>query len=436
MSGRRALLLLLLLAFVSFLAARPAEPETPDRASLVGLAGPRPFGIVRVDPVTLRPRRGPKVALEGHSFAWSFSPDRSRLAIGSDGSAELRLVDLRRMRVLGDVKLFRRGLVFASAWVTARRILAVVLTPGCCGVGETTVVAVDAAAQRVLWRRSLGGSLQAGGRFRRSLVLVLGPEGRSLGGSRLVVVGPAGLARSAPLPAIRAGSQPSGGRDRGRFAVRQWNPGLAIDGAGARAFVVQAGAPVAEVDLRTLRVREHALSQPISLLGRLRDWLEPRAQAKASDGPVREAVWLGRGLLAVTGSDYRAFVDAKGRQQETSIPAGLKLIDTRRWSVRTIDPRASRIDLAAGTLLAYGALWDSPSQQFRGAGLSGYALDGSRRFHLFGDRPVSAVVVLGRHVFAGGLLAQPRLIDARTGRIVRTIRTNVQLLVGDQPFWY
>ncbi len=412
-------------------------------ATLYGIAGPPPAGLVRLDPRTLQRLPGWRIPLQSHSFGWSFSPDRSRLALGSDGSAEIRLLDLRRPRVLGDVevKVARSGSVLATAWAGARRVLAVVVSPGCCGLGDTTVAGIDARGPRLLWQRRLGGSLQAGGRFRRSLVLVLGPRGRALGLSRLVLVGPEGRARSVPLSQIRSGSEPArDGRDPARFLLRQWNPGLALDPSGARAFVVQAGAPVAEVDLRSLRLRYRVLSQPISLLGRLHDWLEPQALAKAQEGPNRQALWLGRGLLAVTGTDTHASLGS-GREAQWETPAGLRVIDTRRWSVRTLDPRATRAAFVSGTLLSFGFLWDSRKQGISGSGLSGYARDGSRRFHLYGDDPISDVQPLGSRILVGGAAAsrifrRGALLEASSGRELGRVRFDFQLLAGDQPFWY
>lgn len=408
---------------------------------LYGIVGPAPAGIARIDPTSLRPLPGRRVPLAGHSFGWSFSPDHSRIALGSDTPrAELRLIDLRRMRVLGDVKLAPRGSVFATTWAGPRRLLAVVLNPGCCGLGDTTVAGVDATGRRVLWRRTLGGSLQGGARFRHSLVLLLGPRGRSLGPSRLAIVNAEGRVRSAPLREIQSGSQASGGSDPSSLLVRSWNPGLAVDPVGARAFVVQAGSPIAEVDLRTLQIRYHRLAQPISLLGRLHNWLEPKAEAKAEEGPTRQALWLGHGMLAVTGSDGHAASGPNGGQ-EWGTPAGLKLIDTRRWSERTLDPKATSATLAASTLLASSLTWDSRTQLYRGDGLTGYTLNGSRRYHRYGNQPISGIQPLGRNVIVGGsagssLFRRGALLDARDGRQLRRVAFDITLLVGDQPFWY
>ena len=79
-----------------------------------------------------------------------------------------------------------------------------------------------------------------------------------------------------------------------------------MEPSGSRALVVPAGNRVAEVDLETLEVRYHELSEPVSLLGRLRDWLQPAAHAKTIDGPDRNAVWLESGLVAVSGANSAA----------------------------------------------------------------------------------------------------------------------------------
>lgn len=425
--------------------AGSARAGSPIAAShLYGIAGPPPARLLEVDSRTLRPLPGWQIPLDAHSLGWSFSPDRSRLALGSDQTGELRLLDLRQRRVLGDVAVRVSGSAstLASAWAGSSRVLAALVTPGCCGLGDSIVAGIAAAPHpRLVWQRRLGGSLQAGARFRRSLVLVLGPRGPALGASRLVVVGPRGRVQTALLPEIRSGFETSGGRDPDKFVSHVWNPGLAVDPDGARAFVVQAGAPVAEVELRTLRVRYHELSEPVSLLGRLHDWFEPRAQAKASEGPTRQALWLGNGLLAVTGTDSQAALDANGQERQWETAAGLKLIDTRRWSVRTLDPRATRAIVAADTLFGYGITWDSRSQTIGGSGLTAYSLAGDELFHRYGDQPISDVQPVGTRVLVGGsvgsrLFDRSTLLDARSGRELRHVRTGIGLLIGDEPFWY
>jgi hypothetical protein len=397
-----------LLALTGLLTAAPgdARRSASDPPPLYGVTWEGSLALVRVDRATLHPRPGPRVPLSAEPLGWSFAPDRSRLAVGSTArGARLRLIDLRAMRTLGDVRIARRGSGVASAWVDPSRVLAVVVTPGCCGAGETTVVGVDAELPRVLWRRPLRGSLQAGERVGAGLLLVLGPSGREIGPSRLIHVGGDGEIRSASLPEIRSGTESRGS------VTHSWNPGLAVDRTGGRAFVVQARAPVAEVDLRSFVVRSHSLGA------------QPRA-ADALAGPAREALWLGRGMLAVTGSD-------SGPSGQAA--AGLTLVDTRHWSARTIDPRASDTVLVAGRLLASSFLFDRRGQLTGGSGLTGYSLQGRRRFHRYGSQPITGVQPLGRRALVGARAAIS-LVDARSGRELRRFRRfAMSLLNGDAP---
>jgi hypothetical protein len=418
-------------------ADRPAAPTSP---ALYGLAGPPPR-LYAVDPRTLRPRRSRSAPVAGHAFGWSFSPDRGRLAAGSDGTAELRLYDLMRLRGLGDVALVKpsvHGLVYASTWASRSRVLAAVVSAGCCGLGDTFVSAVDADSRRMLWRRDLAGSLQAGASYRGGFALVLGPKW-SIGPSRLVLVKPNGRLRTLRLEQIRSGWQRSG--SGARFVSHQWNPGLALDPASARAFVVQAGAPVAEIDLRRLSVRYHHLAEPVSFLGRLRNWLEPKAEAKAMQGPDRRAVWLRSGRLAVTGIDYQASVDNKGQQHELDKPTGLKLIDTRTWSVRTLDRTSSSVTFSGGVLFAFSTSWDSRTSKLSGSGLTAYDTGGRKLYHRYGRQPIGSVEAVPRGVLVRGsqgsaVFHHQDLLEPRSGRLLGRARVKVELISGDQPFWF
>jgi hypothetical protein len=415
-------------------------PARSSLHALYGFAGPPPR-LYAVDPRTLRPRRNRSAPVAGHAFGWSFSPSRDRLAAGSDATAELRLYDLRRLRVFGDIELVKpsvRGLVFASTWASRSRVLAVVVSPGCCGLGNTIVSGVNADTRRVLWRRDLHGSLQAGAAYRGGFLLVLGPR-FAIGPSRLLVVAPDGSIRTARLDQIRSGWQRSG--SGARFLAHQWNPGLAIDPATARAFVVQAAAPVAEINLHRLSVRYHGLSEPISLLGRLHNWVEPEAEAKAMQGPQRQAVWLGDGRFAVTGVDYEASVDNRGQEQETDTPAGLKLIDTRNWSVRTLDHTTSSIVYASGVLFAFGTSWDSRTSTMRGSGLTAFDSGGRELYDRYGDQPISGVNPVPRGVLIGGnqgtsVFRHQDLLQPRTGRVIGHAGVDIELVSKDQPFWF
>jgi hypothetical protein len=117
----------------------------------------------------------------------------------------------------------------------------------------------------------------------------------------------------------------------------------------------------------------------------------------------------------------------------------LKLIDTRRWSVHTLDSRVTDAAVVSGTLFAWSLTWDSRTDKPTGNGLTGYKPDGSHRFHLYD--PISGVQQLGSRVLVGGapgshLFRRAALLDARTGRELHRVRLNIELLANDQPFWY
>ena len=122
--------------------------------------------------------------------------------------------------------------------------------------------------------------------------------------------------------------------------------------------MVAADAAVAEVDLASLEVAYHQLRQPAPRCWRLAHWLVPPAEAKQVVGSWRGACWLGGGLLAVSGADSRVVGDTVAEQRVERRPSGLKLVDTRSWTVRPLDPAATGVSWRAGRLLSVGGTWD------------------------------------------------------------------------------
>jgi hypothetical protein len=371
---RKALVALLLVALAGLAAAtawtkggRPplnlwvAKPNS----MLAFLATRDSAYLVRADTTTLRPLKGPRLMVAGHSGGASFSPDGRLLALGDNGGGEVWLVDTRRMRLAGRVSADEYGDVVETAWLGGR-LLAVV--ERCCWSDEPatdeglTLAVLDPVAKRVLSRRDVAGSLQRTARTDSKLVLLLGPRDR-LGPARLATVDADGRLKDAQLERIVAGRE---FRD-GEAVARTSTPGLAVDGAGNRAFVVAAGAPVTEVDLETMALSYHELSTPVSLLGRLRSWLEPAAEAKfLPHGPDRQARWLGDGMLAVWGLDSEVSQNQYGNPVVRQLAAGVQLIDTRDWSVRTLDPHASELVVGEAACSPSGRYGIQASSRRRG----------------------------------------------------------------------
>jgi hypothetical protein len=423
----RKALLLLALVVLAGLAAVSAWPKDLPRPFGLWVAKPRTVlalewkrdtaYVVRADAKTLRPLRGQRLPVGQHAYGASLSPDGKLLALGGD-SGDVWLVDTKRLRLAGSVGGEGYGHVVETAWLGGR--LVAVVDRCCSEEGVTdglTVSVLDPVRKRGLMGHPLDGSIQRAARTDSSLVLLVGPRAE-LGTARLVVADAEGGMRGISLERIAAGHEIRPGRPIARSAL----PGLALDRERNRAFVVGAGAPVAEVDLTTLSVRYHELARPASLLGRVRGWLEPKAEAKVwLDGPERHARWLANGFLAVWGIDTEASLDQAGNPQARQASAGVKLIDTRDWSVRTLDARASALTVADRTLLAFGSLWDSASQQSAGVGLTAYGQDGSKRFHRFGTAPLYAVYAVGSRVFAPVGESSYAVLDAETGRVLRRI---------------
>jgi len=306
----------------------------------------------------LRPGR-PRLRLGEHHGNWSFSPDRSRLALGMGGASPscgrgICIVDVETMRIAGYVPA--SVAVETVAWLRPRRIVGV-LQGG-------VVIVVDPVAETVVQSRDLPyNNVYAPPVARTSEGLVVLIDANP---PRLIRVDADGEVGSLALTRI--------GRDAG----------LAAAGRGERVFVVSAGAPVAEVDVRTMDVRYHRVAS--------------RPEAGST-----EALWLGRGLLGA--------VSGRG---------GVQAIDTGTWSARTISRRATRARLAAGRLL----LWSEGRLRRRGGvGLRVHTRDGRRLVrHLFGEQELDVEVAGPRaFVFWPG---------ARPSRAAQVVRVSTGELVG------
>lgn len=348
---------------------------------VLGISYRAPHGALAwFDPLTLQVLRGRKAPLAGHTGSWAFSADRGLLAIAScAGDQEqlpgIRFVNARAMRVVGSLRLSRyRGCATGLTWLRRDRLLAVTSTSS---GDDRQAVVVDPVARCVLRRTALPSWPSAVGRAREELVLLLGSSG-VFAPARVAVVDAEGRARLGALERIVAGTVSEGEGEEHR--ARTIQPGLAVDPDGRRAFVVPASGPVAEVDLETLAVSYHELHRPSPLRRALR-WLDPAAQAKAIEGPVREARWLGGGAIAVSGTDY-SIVRKDGEELMAQAPAGLTLVDTGSWTARVLDREASGFAAASGLVIAQGGRWDSELDRGLGPGLRAFGLDGRERWRL------------------------------------------------------
>jgi hypothetical protein len=301
----------------------PAGPSSPPPAEPLLAAASDPAGsrLSRVSGRTLEPVAGRSVSIPFVVGVAERSPDGGSVAVGDAEGGTVKLVDVERMRALGTIDVGPAPFVEKLHWARPDLLLASL------GGVPSRVAALDPVTRRVLSVRSLGGAMLYSEPAGDSLVFLVAPS-HGIGSARLVVFDGSAL-RTAELPEIRAGWGEEGSRED--YRAQQSVPALAVEPSGARALVLPAGGRVAEVDLAGMNVRYHDLSEPVSLLGRLRDWLEPAAHAKMLQGPDRNAVWLPTGLVAVSGAQYATEGD-----QVDMTPAGLSLIDPSDWSVRRV----------------------------------------------------------------------------------------------------
>jgi hypothetical protein len=388
-----------LIALAAVLAATAAGGRATQTPRLGILLGDRSATLVRIDPSALRAREGRRLDVQWHTWAWSFSRDGRRLALGGDlhnrAVPSVLTVDTRTLRRLGRVNVARSGWLRATAWLPDGRLVAV--TSDFDDGVRTDVVTINRTGRRVLHRQTLAGQPIRVARLRDGLVALLAPA-NAIRAARLAVVGRSGRAEVVVVDRIRAGSVQRSG---GGAEFSQIEPALAVD--GRRAFVVGAGDEVAVVDLATHAVAYHRTTPA---------YRRPLAAEKAIAGPSRVARWLGGGLLAVSGGDY-----SMSGESPRYDPIGLRLIDTRTWTVRDFGGGTDSILPAGDRLLATADVWSSELKLPRPPGLRVYGRDGRERLHLYdGERPwvmyADAVRALIR------VDGRVDVVDLATGRVL------------------
>jgi hypothetical protein len=368
--------------------------STPVLAASSDRAGSR---LTWVDGRTLEPVDGRSVSVPFSAGISERSPDGSSVAVGDSEGGTVQLVDVERMRALGTVDIGAADFVEGLHWVRSDLLLASL------GGVPSRVAAVNPLTRQVLSVQKLGGTMLHSEPAGDSLVFLVAPS-RGIGPARLVAFDGREL-RSAELPKIRAGWAEEGSQED--YRAHQSTPALAVEPSGARALVVPAGGPVAEVQLAGMQVSYHDLSEPVSLLDRLRDWLEPSAHAKMIQGPDRNAVWLPTGLVAVSGAQYAT----EGDQVEMT-PAGLSLIDPSDWSVRRVSDEPTWVTLGGGALLA--SAWKEGSEEQT---LQAFNPDGTPRFTLTREADFSQTN--GGHLYATAYDGTRfEIIDLQTGETV------------------
>jgi len=353
--------------------------------------------------------------------------------LGDVDDDAVHVIDPVRLRRLATIKF---GIVAEApqrmAWLSPRRVAVVAGNP----YDGPTLIMADPVAGRVVSRRQLdpAGIVTRSGRRPAGTAAQPGrPDraGAAVGGRR------PGAAADRRAGRARGGYQNPPDWDRpGAYGISR-DAGLAVDRAGhppGRAFVVAAGPTVAEVDLDSLQVTYRQLRQPVPLLRRLAHWLVPPAEAKLAAGSWRSACWLGGGTLAVWGTDARVSGDTPETLRSRELPSGVKLIDTRAWTVRPLDPAATQASWQAGRLLAYGGLWGDDARR-RGVGVTVYGPGNAPPRHLLGGQVVDDARLHGDLVYAsidkGSEQWARAVVSLPSGRVVASSEQLLPTLLLD-----
>ena len=394
------------LALAGLLAAKPpaADVGVPGRTTprLCRVNWQGSLGLVRVDRDTLRPLAGRRIPLAREPLAWA-APDRSRLVLGSTArGARLRLIDLQHALAWRRVVTRRgsgvarpgqdRGACSPSSSLRAVAALATRSSPGSTpgaaawSGGKRSGVA---ASRRALPRRPAAScSARAAARWAHR------------GSFRWALAGASArqrCPRSAPEPSRVV-------------ATESWDPGLAVDRSSGRAFVVQAQAPVAgSISRRSGSLRTRS---GWGRARRTRWWVQRATRSGWAAGCWRSPVRT---------SPSTGDPEGDGRSGGAGRPdAGRHAALACAHDRPAHDRRCARLR----TLLASSFLFDSLSQTTLGSGLTGYSVDGERKFHVHGEAPITGVQPLGTKALVGRL-NRVTLIDARSGRELRRWRSTM-----------
>lgn len=277
--------------------------------------------LTRRDPATLAPM-GPSASLHSSSQAAAFSPNGSLLAFveWAGNRSSVRVLSLSRMQWQAQLPLRLATGTLIVRWLDSRRLFVFAERPD-----GLRVFVLDAVRNRLSTARRIPGHLTdrqqvAVGRTRAAVLI---RAAQKIGPARIAVVSSVGPTRIVTLKQIHEGAI-----DR-----EIYRPSLVADPTADRAYVVGGiRDPVAAVNLRTLAVA----------------YRRPLASADASDvaGAERVTVWLGGSRFAVAGWD-------DGAPGSDSRLLGLRVVDTRSWRARTLDPDTDYVCVAGHSLVGH-----------------------------------------------------------------------------------
>ena len=358
-------------------AAGPSAQILPDGAPVYAVTGG--MGDAQVserNPRTLG-QRGPAIPLGKWEFVSGLSPDDSLLALTAMNAEprSIRFLDIVRKRWRGGAVPIPTLGAGAVRWADDRTVLVLGERPD----GLRAVV-VDATRRRIVRTIRIPGHLEAqyAEPTQAGMALLLRPlVFRQIGPVLVSVIRPSGAVKVVEISRILSG-----------HVERSRRPALIADPTSSHAYVFGGlDEPVADVDLRTMKVMYHALRS----LRPLPDTL----------GTERFGAWLAPGRIALGGWD-----DSK----TDTLRLGVSLVDTKTWRWKQVDSDADFFAKSGDLLLAL---------RMDGS-LGGYGLDGRRRFSVAEQVfSLGALASNGRYVYAYNVWPAPKgsalVIDTKAG---------------------
>jgi hypothetical protein len=343
-----------------------AAPQAPPSPPLVGAIRTGTAWALRpLDPKTLAPVRGGWSVPVGRNPSLTRSPlGTGVIAVWSVGNGGRTIVvDTRSGRI---VRRYPSGVGWSTLhWLGPELPLSVRGGPflvqelgGVCwsqGCGtEYEVVGTEfsegfAAETVALLRNRIVLSIDADG------LTMLGPPVAPITELTPYTVRLAGLPRSAPVR-------------------------VAADVATGRVYAISSAGTVARIDAASRR--------PVATYHRV-----------ALNGGPFEAVWAGRGQIALWGPD------------------GLGTIDTRTWKTRALAPAATHVVATRHGLAAWVG--------GRPGGITVYRPDGSVRFRALDGQTVRSAEAAGRYLYVRA--AHRYAIDLVSGRVLGRVRADARI---------
>jgi hypothetical protein len=114
------------------------------------------------------------------------------------------------------------------------------------------------------------------------------------------------------------------------------------------------------------------------------------------------------------------------------IPIGLRIVDTRSWRARLVNPSATGFVSAARMLVAYQPFVDQLGRRIPRFGVDVYSIDGRRVLHAFGNQQVETVRSQGRYAYLSPI-GGTSVLDLETRRLDASVTdayTDYELLAG------